>query len=51
MNFSQQIKQSNTDEWYTPVEPVRMIIPYLHRGGIREYFAHSTSPKVILTKC
>ena len=33
MNFSQQIKQSSTDEWYTPEEPVRMIVPYLYRGG------------------
>lgn len=33
-NFSMKIKHSNTDEWYTPEEPVRMIIPYLHRGGV-----------------
>ena len=32
MNFSTQIKQSNTDEWYTPVEPVKMIVPYLHNN-------------------
>lgn len=31
MNFSTQIKQSNTDEWYTPVEPVKMIVPYLQK--------------------
>lgn len=33
MNFSTQIKQSNTDEWYTPENPVKLIIPYLLRGG------------------
>ena len=30
MNYSTQIKQSNTDEWYTTEESVRMIIPYLY---------------------
>lgn len=45
MNFSQQIKQSATDEWYTPREPVEQIIPYLHRGGITEFYARSTSPR------
>ena len=35
MNFSTQIKQSNTDEWYTPREPVEMISPYLLRGGYK----------------
>ena len=33
INFSLQIKKSNTDEWYTPVEPVKMIVPYLKRAG------------------
>lgn len=36
MNFSTQIKQSNTDEWYTPKEAVRLITPYLSRGGYRK---------------
>lgn len=36
MNFSRQIMQSNTDEWYTPEEPVRLIIPYLVRGGVQK---------------
>lgn len=36
MNFSTQIKQSNTDEWYTPVEPVEMIVPYLAGGGYKK---------------
>ena len=36
MNFSQQIKQSNTDEWYTPEESVRLIVPSLFRGGYRK---------------
>jgi hypothetical protein len=35
-NFSTQIKKSNTDEWYTPVEPVEGIVPYLNRGGVQE---------------
>lgn len=30
-NFSTQIKQSNTDEWYTPPEAVEIIVPYLQR--------------------
>lgn len=34
MSFSMQIKQSNTDEWYTPKECVEMIVPYLNRGGV-----------------
>ena len=36
MNFSQQIKQSNTDEWYTPKENVDLIVPYLHMGGVNK---------------
>ena len=36
MNFSTMIKQSNTDEWYTPPEPVRMLVPYLERNGYRK---------------
>lgn len=35
MNFSQQIKQSNTDEWYTTEDSVYMIVPYLHGGGYK----------------
>lgn len=31
--FSLQIKQSNTDEWYTPPEAVEIIVPYLIMGG------------------
>lgn len=33
MRFSERIKQSNTDEWYTPAKYVDLIVPYLHRGG------------------
>ena len=33
MNFSQAIKQSNTDEWYTPREAVEIIVPYLEARG------------------
>ena len=36
MNFSQQIKQSNTDEWYTTKESVKLIIPSLLRGGYKK---------------
>lgn len=32
MEFSQQIKQSKTDEWYTTEDSVDMITPYLVRG-------------------
>ena len=31
--FSLIIKQSNTDEWYTPSEAVEMIVPFLNKGG------------------
>lgn len=31
--FSLAIKQSNTDEWFTPPEAVEMIVPYLNSGG------------------
>lgn len=41
MNFSQQIKQSNTDEWYTTRESVEIIAPYLERGGTKRYYARS----------
>ena len=38
MSFSQQVKQSiNGDEYYTPQNAVDMIIPYILRGGIRQY--------------
>lgn len=33
-DFSQQIKHSNTDEWYTTKDSVNLIVPYLIRGGI-----------------
>ena len=33
MNFSMQIKHSNTDEWYTPASAVKMIVPYLKTKG------------------
>lgn len=33
MSFSEQIKKSNTDEWYTPEYAVRYIIPYLRNKG------------------
>ena len=36
INFSQLIKNSNTDEWYTPRESVEIIVPYLMWGGVQE---------------
>ena len=36
MIFSEQIKHSNTDEWYTRKEDVEMIIPYLIKAGYRK---------------
>ena len=36
MNFSQQIKQSNTDEWYTTRESVELIIPYLQEKNYKK---------------
>lgn len=36
MSFSQDIKKSNTDEWYTLAEDVELIVPFLHRGGYRK---------------
>lgn len=34
--FSQIIKKSNTDEWYTPEQPVEMIAPYLEKNGYKK---------------
>jgi hypothetical protein len=36
MNFSTQLKQNNTDEWYTTEEAVNIIIPYLNKKGYRK---------------
>lgn len=52
MNFSQQIKQSNTDEWYTPAEAVELIVPYLRSEGYRKILcpfdkAHSEFVRVL----
>ena len=46
MNFSTQIKQSNTDEWYTPKESVDIIIPFLVGGGTSGFYAPSTRKRV-----
>lgn len=46
MSFSQDIKQSNTDEWYTTRESVELIVPYLLRGGATtRYYARSIQKK------
>jgi hypothetical protein len=34
--FSQMIKKSNTDEWYTPIECVKVIVPYLRSRGFKK---------------
>lgn len=36
MNFSQQIKTSNTDEWYTTKESVEIIVPFLVKNGFQK---------------
>lgn len=36
VTFSQAIKKSNTDEWYTPKENVEIIVPYLHKRGYKK---------------
>ena len=46
MSFSQDIKQSNTDEWYTTKESVELIVPYLLRGGTTIYCVHLIRNKV-----
>ena len=52
MSFSQDIKQSNTDEWYTTKECVELIIPFLLRGGgITRYCAHLTKIAVNMSEC
>ena len=33
VTFSQMIKKSNTDEWYTTAENVEMIVPFLKNKG------------------
>lgn len=45
MNFSQQIKQSNTDEWYTTEESVKLIIPSLYRWGYRRILCPFDKPE------
>lgn len=47
-DFSQQIKHSNTDEWYTTKDSVNLIVPYLIRGGISVFYALLTRQKAIL---
>lgn len=38
MDFSQAVKQSiNGDEYYTPQNAVDMIMPYIFRGGTRQF--------------
>lgn len=36
MSFSLQIKQNNTDEWYTPRDAVELIVPYLQEKRMRK---------------
>ena len=52
MSFSDDIKKSATDEWYTPPECVEIIVPYLRRGGgIKKYFVRSTKKRVSSYRC
>ena len=46
-SFSDQIKKSNTDEWYTLRESVEVIVPYLNRGGTSASYAHLIRQKAI----
>lgn len=36
MEFSKQIKTSNTDEWYTSEKDVELIVPYLVKRGYQK---------------
>lgn len=36
MSFSDDIKKSNTDEWYTPKENVKLIVPFLNMRGYKK---------------
>ena len=36
MNFSEQIKHSNTDEWFTRESSVGLIVPYLRANGYQK---------------
>ena len=45
MNFSTQIKQSNTDEWYTTEGSVEMIVPFLKRGGYKRILCPFDKPE------
>lgn len=36
VTFSQMIKKSNTDEWYTTAENVEMIVPFLKNKGFKK---------------
>lgn len=48
MSFSEQIKHSNTDEWYTREEDVRIILDYLYKRKYKKFYAHLIKRKVIL---
>ena len=43
--FSSILKHSNTDEWYTPVEPVKMIVPFLQRKGYKKILCPFDKPE------
>ena len=43
MSFIEQVRTSETDEWYTSEDTVEIIVPYLIRGGgITRYYARGT---------
>lgn len=39
MEFSKQIKKSNTDEWYTQPYSVEIIIPFLKKKGFKKVWS------------
>lgn len=48
MGFSEDIKKAATDEWYTQPHDVERIIPFLHGGGMSNFFVHSIQTRVRL---
>lgn len=45
MSFSQQLKQANTDEWYTTARSVSLIIPYIKKRGYQRILCPFDKPE------
>lgn len=45
MNFSLQIKKSNTDEWYTDIASVNLIVPSLRDNGYKRILCPFDKPE------